>query len=318
MRAMPAPLRMAILDGPGAQKAAVLGLFDLLDTASRLAAKAEGGPEPLDVRILGAENGQPPVAPERLTALVLPPSLRSGQPLHHDPDLLAWIRARHGEGTLVCSVCAGAFLLAETGLLEGRPATTHWALGEAFAARFPGVRLDTDRLIIDDGDLLTAGGLMAWVDLGLRLIHRFLGTATLLATSRHFLVDPGGREQRFYATFAPILAHGDAAILRVQHWLQERGGKDVTVPGMAARAHLSERTFLRRFQAATGLTPTDYLQHLRVGKARERLEQTDQSVDEVAWEVGYRDAGAFRKVFLRILGLTPGEYRRRFRVQPRG
>jgi transcriptional regulator GlxA family with amidase domain len=316
MRALPAPLRMAILDGPGAQKAAVLGLFDLLDTSGRLAEKAEGRPVPLplEVLILPMENGQPPSFTGRLTALVLPPSLHAERSRSHAPDLLAWIRARHGEGTLVCSVCAGAFLLAETGLLEGRPATTHWGLGEDFAARFPGVHLDTDRLVIDDGDLLTAGGLMAWVDLGLRLVHRFLGTATLLATSRHFLVDPGGREQRFYAPFAPVLTHGDAAILRVQHWLQERGGRDVAVPEMAARAHLSERTFLRRFQAATGLTPTDYLQHLRVGRARDRLERTDRSVEAIAWEVGYRDAGAFRKVFQRILGLTPGDYRRRFRV----
>ncbi|MDP1831784.1 MAG: GlxA family transcriptional regulator [Geothrix sp.] len=314
MPTLTAPLTVAILAYPGAQAAAVHGLFDLLSTANRLAAGMGETSRSLDVLVLSTEADRSPLSEVRLSALILPPSLGPDQPTLQEARLKAWITTRHAEGTLVCSVCAGAFLLADTGLLDGRPATTHWGLKEAFAARFPSVLLDTDRLVIDDGDILTAGGLMAWVDLGLKLIHRFLGTATLLATARHFLVDPGGREQRFYTTFAPSLAHGDKAILRVQHWLQKQGGSTVTVPEMADRAHLSERTFLRRFQKATGLTPTDYLQHLRVGKARDLLEQSDRNLDDIAWEVGYRDTGAFRKVFVRIMGLTPGEYRRRFGV----
>lgn len=315
MSPSPAPLTVAILAYAGAQAAAVHGLFDLLGTANSLAVGIDPNQRPLEVLVLSAEDGRPTASQTHLAALILPPCLSPDLATLQDVGLKAWITARHAEGTLVCSVFAGAFLLAETGLLDGRPATTHWGLKDAFSARFPGVLLDTDRLIIDDGDILTAGGLMAWVDLGLKLIHRFLGTTILLATARHFLVDPGGREQRFYTTFAPSLAHGDNAILRVQHWLQKQGGAAVGLPEMADRAHLSERTFLRRFQKATGFTPTDYLQHLRVGKARDLLEQSDRSQDEIAWEVGYRDTGAFRKVFVRIMGLTPGEYRRRFSVK---
>ena len=226
--------------------------------------------------------------------------------------LAAWLVERHDEGTLLCSVCVGAFVLARTGLLAGRPATTHWALAERFAARFPDVQLDTNALVIDDGDLMTAGGLMAWVDLGLRLVGRYLGPAIVLETARYFLVDPGGREQRFYSSFAPTLTHGDEAILRTQHWLWAKHASKVTLPMMAARAGLHERTFLRRFQAATGHTPTAYLQQLRVGKARELLELSSRSVDEIAWKVGYQDTSAFRKVFVRVMGLSPGEYRRRF------
>lgn len=303
---------IGILRYPGAQEAAVLGLLDLLENASRLRPELADA-RPLGVRILDAEAGLPGT-PRGLKALVLPPSLGQGAPPTYPGPLVAWLVDRHAEGTLLCSVCAGAFLLAETGLLAGRPATTHWALKEAFLARHPEVLLDTDRLLVDDGDILTAGGLMAWVDLGLKLVHRFLGTATLLATARHFLVDPGGREQRFYTSFAPTLDHGDAAVLRVQHWLQKRAGARVSLPEMAARARLGERTFLRRFQKATGLRPTEYLQLLRVGKARELLEQSDLAVEEIAWRVGYEDTGAFRKVFQRVMGLTPGEYRRRFSV----
>ncbi len=153
---------------------------------------------------------------------------------------------------------------------------------------------------------------MAWVDLGLRLIERFLGPTTMLATARFFLVDPGGREQRFYSPFAPVLTHGDTAVLKAQRWVQTRSGERTTLGGMARKSGLGERTFLRRFQKATGFTPIAYVQHLRVGKARELLEASDRSIDEIACQVGYEDTGAFRKVFQRVMGLTPGEYRRRF------
>jgi len=225
--------------------------------------------------------------------------------------LVAW----HAEGTLLCSVCAGAFLLAGTGLLDGRAATTHWTYAEALAARFPKLRVDVDKLVIDDGDIITAGGLLAWTDLGLKLVDRLLGPTVMLETARFLLVDPAGREQRFYSSFSPRLQHGDAAVLKVQRWLQTQEGAKASVPAMAALAGLSERTFLRRFLKATGLKPTEYCQHLRVGKAREMLEFTGNSIDEIAWRVGYEDPGSFRKIFLRVMGLSPGEYRRRFGVK---
>lgn len=308
---------IGILSYPGAQLAAVHGLTDLLEAASRLRAQQGGPAVSLSVQLWNGEAGLvPPALP--LTALILPPSLAPVVTPSEAAPLAAWILDRHGEGTVLCSVCAGAFLLAETGLLRGRPATTHWGLAERFAARFPEALLDADKLLIDDGDLVTAGGLMAWVDLGLRLVNRFLGSTTMLATARYFLVDPGGREQRFYSTFAPQLTHGDAAILKVQHWLQSACGGKVGLPAMAAKAKLGERTFLRRFQKATGLNPTQYLQCLRVGKARDLLEQPLLAVDEVAWRVGYEDPSAFRKVFHKVMGLSPGEYRRRFAVAGRG
>jgi transcriptional regulator GlxA family with amidase domain len=116
------------------------------------------------------------------------------------------------------------------------------------------------------------------------------------------------------SNFAPILGHGDAAVLKVQHWLQSTGAVDVSVTGMAQRAGLEERTFLRRFRAATGLKPTEYCQHLKVGKAREMLEFTNGTVDHIAWTVGYQDAGAFRATFKKITGLAPSDYRNRFGV----
>lgn len=157
---------------------------------------------------------------------------------------------------------------------------------------------------------------MAWTDLGLRLIDRFLGASVTLAVARYFLIDTAGREQRFYGSFSPRFHHGDEAVLKVQHWLQKEGVRAVTLAAMAAHAGLEERTFLRQFRKATEFNPTEYCQRLRVGKAREMLELTSRSIDQVAWDVGYEDAGSFRKVFQKVMGLKPGDYRKRFAVTP--
>lgn len=203
-------------------------------------------------------------------------------------------------------------MLASAGLLDGREATTHWALVKDFERHFPGVDLNPDMLVVDDGDIMTAGGIMAWTDLGLKLVDRYLGPTTMLETARFLLVDPGGREQRFYSTFSPSLAHGDEQILAVQHYLQKSFCEPTTVTDMADKAGMSKRTFIRRFQHATTLNPSEYLQHLRIGQARKLIEGSRQSVDQIAWNVGYTDTSAFRKVFYKLVGLTPKEYRNRF------
>ncbi|EPX57640.1 Transcriptional regulator, AraC family [Cystobacter fuscus DSM 2262] len=308
---------------PGAQMSAVHGLTDMFRIANRLAAQqGVSGVPALRVSHWRPDDGGKmervfdthAQAGASLVALILPPSLEEEPREEQRRTLARWIAARHAAGTTLCSICAGAFLLAETGLLDGRPATTHWSLAERLAERFPAIRLEPDKLLVEDGDIITAGGVMAWVDLGLRLVDRLLSPSLMLATARFFLADPSGREQRFYSHFSPKLHHGDEAILKVQHWLQARGPEKVTLPMMAAHAALGERTFLRRFQKATGLSPTTYVQYLRVGKARELLEFSNLSIEQVAWRVGYEDPGAFRKVFFKRMGLSPGDYRRRFSV----
>ncbi|WP_323181590.1 GlxA family transcriptional regulator [Kaistia defluvii] len=174
------------------------------------------------------------------------------------------------------------------------------------------MRLDLDRLIVHEGDIVTAGGLMAWTDLGLKLVDRYLGSEVMLETARVLLVDPPGREQRYYSTFVPRLDHGDRAVLQAQHWLHGLANGEASLERLASQEGLEQRTFLRRFRKATGLTTTGYQQQLKVNRARELLQFSALSADEVAWQVGYGDPGAFRKVFVRIVGLSPAEYRRRF------
>lgn len=318
------PVEIGLLLYPQVQLAAVHGLTDLFAVADRLARERLGGDRPVLrvshlhceepagnlVRVFDSHprgHGEPMV-------IVLPPSLADPLTAADLPGLLATLRARHAAGAILAAVCSGAFLLAKTGLLSGRRATTHQVYANELAARFPEIQVAMDKRVIDHGDVLTAGGLMSWTDLGLTLVERLLGRDTMLDTARFLLVDPPGDEQARTGAFVPRLTHGDSAVLKVQQWLRREGTRKVTIAAMAAQAGLEERTFHRRFRKATELKPTEYCQHLRVDDARGLLEATRQPVEQIAWQVGYEDPSSFRKVFLRMTGLSPSAYRQRFRL----
>lgn len=319
------PPEVAVLHYPGAQLSATWGLTDVLGIASDRSRELGGDAAPV-VRVTHWHPATPhgPVEKAfdthgelpagRKEVVVVAPSLRQLPEPPAIATLVAWLRERRAEGCVIASICSGAYVLAEAGLLDGRSATTHWCQAADFEARFPAVRLVPGSLLVDDGDIITAGAVMAWIDLGLRLVERLLGPAVAVAAARYMLFDPAGREQRHHSGFAPPLNHRDAAVLRVQHWLQATGAREVSLPAMAARAGLEERTFLRRFRKATGMRPTEYCQRIRVARGRELLEASGDSVAEIAWSVGYGDEGAFRKVFLRVVGLSPRVYRQRFRA----
>ncbi|OWQ91818.1 GlxA family transcriptional regulator [Sphingopyxis witflariensis] len=308
---------------PDCQMGMVLGITDLFHIAGRFA--VDHGRAPIRISHWPLQEGggfarcydSHPDEPEgnSPTVLIAPGSLHKLLEADEVAPYARWLLDRHAHGATLASNCGGAFALAATGLLAGRPATTHWFFAEEFRTRFPDVRLESDRMVIDDGDIVTAGGLMAWTDLGLRIVERLLGPTIMMETARFLLIDPGGREQRNYASFAPRLTHGDEAVLKAQHFLQAKEGRVGGVSELAAEAGLEERTFQRRFKAATGMTPVEYSQHLRVGKSRELLEFTKRTVDQIAWSVGYEDAAAFRKLFHRITGLSPNEYRQRFSTE---
>ncbi|WP_041523769.1 GlxA family transcriptional regulator [Gilvimarinus agarilyticus] len=313
------PIDIALVLYSGAQQAAILGMTDLFKTANRMAARESTGLSLAVSQWQPYKNVQPkPVAgalANTPAAIILPPTLEDPAQVPIPAPFIDWLNDSHSQGAVICSVCGGAFLLARSGILHGRTATTHWMFTEKVEALYPQVRWATERLIVDDGDVITAGGAMSWTDLGLRLVERFLGARVMLETARTLLIDPPGREQRYYRPFAPRLKHGDKAILTVQHWLQSVDGKESSVAVLAAKAGLEKRTFLRRFQRATGLTSTDYCQHIRVSKAQDALQFSRTPIETIAWEVGYRDPASFRKIFTRIVGLGPGEYRKRFSVQ---
>ena len=312
---------LGVLIYPGAQMAAVHGLTDLFAVANRIAGEHQAAQLPLlRVSHWQVEGDQPPArvydslpgTESHLLAVLIPPSIGGFSASQMPVALAPWLREQHARGATLGGVCVGSLMLAESGLLDGRSATTHWTSTKAFAERYPKIRLKADTPIVDDGDLITTAGLMAWSELGLRLVDRLLGPSIATATARFLVMEHSDSASECGSNFAPILSHGDAAILKVQHWLQGTGATDVSLTAMAERAGLEERTFLRRFRAATGLKPTEYCQHLRVGKAREMLEFTNGTIDHIAWTVGYQDPGAFRAIFKKITGLAPSEYRGRF------
>ncbi len=322
------PIRVAeigLLIYPGAQLAAVHGLTDLFRIAGDWAFPRHGEGPRREIRVTHWQSPGPGEAPRciwdshpgtahRLTHVIAPPSIIMPEFMDPMPEAAAWMAGAHKEGARLCSVCAGAFVLAETGLIDGRRATTHWAFVDAMSTRFPRVELALDRMVLEDGDILTAGGILAWTDLGLTLVSRLMGQAVMLATARFLLAEPPGRTQRPYAEFLPRFDHGDAAILRVQHHLHATGARDHTVAELAVQAGLEERTFLRRFTRATGLRPTEYAQQIRIAKARSLLELGGTSIEQIAFQAGYGDPAAFRKVFQKLTGMGPGAYRQRFGV----
>ncbi|MBF4207839.1 GlxA family transcriptional regulator [Pseudomonas donghuensis] len=313
-------LEIGVLMYPGAQLAAVHGLTDLFAVANRLCHElgaldrpvlrvshwSEGADQQLQVSF----DTHPGIA-HQLRAMVIPPSLTQAP----SPELLARYRGSlrqwHGDGALLVSVCVGVFFIAASGLLDGRPATTHWNFAQSLAERFPRVQVEANLPLLDDGDIITSAGLMAWTDLGLKLVERYLGETLAAQTARFLAVQRVSDEQRPGNVFSPRLDHGDEAVLRVQHWLQGSGARDVSLATMADCAGLEPRTFLRRFRSATGLKPTEYCQQVRVGRACRMLEFTNRSIDQIAWGVGYQDPGAFRKVFFKVTGFAPSDYRRR-------
>ena len=323
MAAQRSTVELGVLIYQGAQLAAVHGLTDLFGVANRIAAEHESAQLPLlrvshwqvDAHGTPARTFDSHPGPEQpMMAVLVPPSIAEFTEDQAPPALLEWLRLQHAGGTVLGGVCIGSIMLARSGLLDGRSATTHWSSAKSFAASYPAVRLEADKPIVDDGDLITTAGLMAWSELGLRLVDRLMGPSVAADTARFLVIEHSASASQCGSNFAPLLRHGDGAVLKVQHWLQASGAVDVSVAAMAQEANLEERTFLRRFRNATGLKPTEYCQHLRVGKARQMLEFTNGTIDHIAWTVGYQDPGAFRTIFKKITGLSPSDYRNRFGV----
>ncbi|MBB6522515.1 GlxA family transcriptional regulator [Pseudoteredinibacter isoporae] len=304
---------IGVLAYPGAQKSAIYGLVDLLSIADSVRKEGDNTGSALTPVIIES-FGEDLSAHQDLAAIIIPPSLEKDLGNSSFEVITRWLKARHDQGVLICSVCAGAFILAKTGLIEGRTITTHWMFEEQFRNDYPNIDLNINKLIVDDGDIVTAGGLSAWMDLGLFLVGRFTSPSIMLNTARIFLVDIKGREQSFFSTFTPNYNHGDKPIVKAQRWAQQHFSSAMSVSDLSDQASLSRRTFIRRFKKATHLNPSEYIQQLRIAKAKEGLELTNERIEAIAWSVGYEDVSAFRRIFQKSTGLSPTAYRQRFSV----
>lgn len=305
---MPDTPNVALIAYEGAQMSAVLGLGDLFDVANRTLGPAAASKVSYEILTSPATGSA-----RSYDAVVLPPNL-VGARGEADLHLHRWIEHQHGLGAIACSACAGAFWLGYAGILDGRPATTHWALEKDFTQTFPRVDLHPEHILLDDHDVVTAGGVMAWTDLGLHLVRRWLGAEAVSRTCRQMLIDPTGREQRNYRAFQPILTHKDPVIRNLQLWMEGHVDADLSVSALADRAGLSTRSLQRKFTDSTGYSLSNYVQELRIEKAKGMLELTSKPVSEICWTVGYRDVSAFCRLFKSITGLSARDYRRRFKI----
>ncbi|MGV9451969.1 GlxA family transcriptional regulator [Streptomyces sp. NPDC003635] len=234
-----------------------------------------------------------------------------------DPRLTAWLREHGPRAERLVSVCTGAILLAEAGLLDGRRATTHWAYCAKLARDHPAVEVDPDPIYVRDGPVSTSAGVTAGIDLALALVEEDLGRDTALTIARHlvvFLRRPGNQAQ-FSAQLAAQTARR-APLRDVQQWITEHPADDLGVEALAARAGLSPRHFARAFRAETGTTPGRYVDQVRLEHARRLLEDTAGGVEEISRASGYGTPEAMRRAFLKTLGTAPSEYRRRFHPAP--
>lgn len=233
---------------------------------------------------------------------------------HYQPEC-RWLVANYTAGTTLASVCSGALLLAQAGLLENQDATTHWAYCDALAERFPGVHVRRESALVTSGEgqrLIMAGGGTSWQDLALYLIARWAGLDEAIRLARIYLVDWHHSGQLPYAVLTRTRQVSDAIVAAAQEWIALNYDGSHPVAAMVDRSGLSERTFKRRFRKATGMSPMEYVHTLRLEEAKQMLETGELPVDAIAREVGYEDAAFFSRLFQRHVGVTPGRYRRRF------
>ncbi|GAB4360043.1 MAG: helix-turn-helix domain-containing protein [Gammaproteobacteria bacterium] len=313
-------MKVAVLAYPRVMTSAVFGIRELLEVANGYLERegrrpfhsyvvaAPGAPEPLAGDAVPIERDS-----EVADIIIVPPSLADIEPGCEDAQIRAWLKVQADHGTTLCSVCAGAFLLADAGLLDHRSATTHWALEERFRRRFPRVHLKTSEMLVDEGDRITAGGVTAYFDLLLHLIGRYAGPSVARKVGGHMLVDRQPRQQNPYRQFLVSYDHGDELVIGVQRVLDRDYRLPLRQSELAKQWGVSDRTLLRRFRRATGYAPSQYLQAVRLERARELLESTNESLQRITDRVGYEDVSSFRRLFKESIGLSPAEYRKRFR-----
>jgi transcriptional regulator GlxA family with amidase domain len=233
------------------------------------------------------------------------------------PQVVDWLQRMHRGGATLCSTCTGVLLLAETGLLDGREATIHWAFAPTFQRNFPNVGLRLEEVLIAAGKperFVMTGGVMSWHDLALHLIARHVGPSAAQSMARLMLLDWHSEGQAPYLGFLPAIDHDDALVRDLQKWLEKHFSVANPIEEMALRCGLSSRSLERRFLKAAGLVPIAYVQNLRIEAAKRHLERTKKPVDEISHEVGYENPAFFRRVFKRNVRMPPSVYRRKFLI----
>jgi transcriptional regulator GlxA family with amidase domain len=328
------PIHVSLVVFPECDPSIIYGVFDTLWAAGRLWTSLKGGPEGealFEPRLVAAGPGpmklvtgvsiipQDTIDDVSETDLVFVPNVmveRAESLRRLDRRLLSWIGRMHANGAQLYAACGGSLVLAEAGLLDGHEATTHWGYAPLFRRQFPNVVLHEDRILVQTGrghSIVCSGGASSWQDLCLLLVAKHGGTEEAIRISKVFLYQWHREGQLPYASMIANVDHGDGAILRCQAWLADNYDRPDIIAELVRQSGLPKRTFDRRFRAATGYSPLTYVQALRIEEAKQLLETTAEPAETIGREVGYEDSASFRRLFRRLAGMTPGDYRRKFR-----
>lgn len=246
--------------------------------------------------------------------VIVPPSgIRDGKDMQKGNRAMArWIGEQYRQGAEVASMCSGIFMLAASGILDGRTCSTHWIHAPAFRSAFPEVQLREDKLITDESGIYTNGGAYSFLNLVLLLVEKYYDKETAVFCSKLFQIEIDRQSQSAFVIFSGQKKHSDEQILKAQLYIEKNYKAKFSVEALSGRFNIGRRNFDRRFIKAAGITPLDYLQRVRVEAAKKALESTRKTVNEVMYDVGYNDTKAFREVFSRITGLSPIDYRSRY------
>ncbi|MEX2380572.1 MAG: helix-turn-helix domain-containing protein, partial [Vicingaceae bacterium] len=226
--------------------------------------------------------------------------------------LIAWIKEQYKAGTEIASICSGAFLLAASGVLNGKNCSTHWAAAESFRQMFPKVKLQTDQLITDENGIYTNGGAYSFLNLMIYLVEKYYDRETAIFCSKVFQIDVSRNLQSEFSIFNGHKKHDDELVLEAQCFLEKHYLESISIEALAQKLNVGRRNFDRRFKKATEFTPLEYLQRVKVEVAKKAFENSRLNVTEVMYNAGYSDKKAFLKVFSRITGLSPADYRKKY------
>ena len=230
-------------------------------------------------------------------------------------EVMAFVRQKHNEGSYIYSACSGAVLLAETGLLDGSTATSHWGYQDLFTREYPQVKFEPAPSICfadEEGRVVTAGGTSSWHDLMLHIISRHISPGEAMRIAKVYLLKMHTEGQLPYATLTRNVTHSDGEVQALETWIKEKYHDHDVIRQLIEHAGIPERTLKRRFKKATGQTLIEYIQNLRVEDAKQHLETTRTAISDICFAVGYEDPAFFRRLFKRLTGLTPSEYRKVF------
>lgn len=265
-------------------------------------------------------NGTIAVRPEKLlhevahTDLVFIPALFGDMEaaVRTNTDLIPWICAQHAQGAEIASLCVGAFLLAETGLLNGRKCSTHWGFHQEFRERYPEVEVVDGSIITEENRIYSSGGAHSYWNLLLHLVEKYTDRETAILASKYFAVDIDRDSQNAFAMFKGQKNHNDDVVRSIQDFMETHIDARMSVDELADRAAIGRRSFERRFKQATGNSVLEYMQRIRIEAAKKSFETSRKNISEVMYDVGYTDTKAFRTIFRKITGLTPLEYRNKY------